>query len=149
MAGILTHSPADIIRYLLIAKGLGVLPPGTNANWPIYSSNTPDLPDRIVSILDMGGAQHGRVHTDGEMQEHEGFIVIVRSLTHQEGYPKARAIAIAMDEDVYDDYVVIDGVTYLVHAVMRTGDVTTGGTESPDTQRYLFRIDAVVSVRQR
>src|SRR5688500_18878413 len=61
----LAHSPADILRHLLVAKGLGDLPSdGGSTGWSFYQSQQPDSPDNVASFFDTTGTQHGRTAPD-------------------------------------------------------------------------------------
>lgn len=146
MPGSLTHSPADIVRRLLIALGVGVDPP--SSPWPIYASGEPSLPDNVITVFGTTGRQHGRTATDGEMQEHHGIQVRIRAATYPVGYTKARTIATALDT-MYQDVITVPSTTnsYLIHAILRTSDVIELGKETPSSKREIFTVNALVSVR--
>jgi hypothetical protein len=155
MPGPLTHSPADIIAKVLIDLSLGLEPPTTP--WPVFVSNEPDVPDNCITTYDTLGKSSGRTNYDGEQQEHHGVQVRVRSINHPIGFTKARAIAIALDQSVYDMVVSIGSVSYLVHCVNRQGDIISLGkevtvsgykSESPSSRRQIFVINTFVSVRE-
>lgn len=150
MAGSLNHSPADVVRKLLITLELGHASPPTSADqWPIYVSAEPTDPDNVITLYDTEGRSHGRVHNDGERQEHHGFQVRVRARTHPLGYAKAKAIAETLDTGIYQEVVTMpDDTHYLVHAVSRGSDVLPIGFESPTSKRVLFTINALVALRQ-
>lgn len=144
MSGTLVHSPADIIRRLLIQKSLGAAPPSTS--WPIYATNEPDSPDNVVTVYDTDGVGHGRTGPDRERQEHHGIQIRIRSTTPDGGYAKARAIAVACDSAISYDTVVIGAQTYQVQVVTRTGDVIPLGKEVAASKRSLFTINAIVAL---
>jgi hypothetical protein len=86
---------------------------------------------------------------DGERAEHHGVMVRVRSASHSSGWAKARAIAVAMDTDVYQEQVLIGSSTYLVHQISRTTDVLDlGAGEAPSSKRRVYTVNAVCSIRQ-
>lgn len=118
-----------------------------NGAWPIHSTNEPDLPDNCITVYDTQGVDEGRV-MQGERQEKHGIQVRIRSATHAAGFTKARAIAVAIDQDVYLESVVVDGHTYIVHAMSRTSDVLALGKELPTSKRTVFTINATATVRQ-
>lgn len=146
MAGLLLHSPADVIRQLLVDLGACVDYADDRTPWAAFASGEPDLPDSAVTVYDTTGFDEGRVF-DGERQEHHGFQVRVRSGVHKDAYAKAREIAVALDEDVYLTTVVVDDVSYLVWAVTRLGDPMFIGKDAPRSKRSLFAINAKVSLR--
>lgn len=149
MPGSLTHSPADILRRLLINLGLGTLPTTTVTSWPIRAHNESDTPDNQITIYDTVGKKNGRTMFDGEVQEHHGFQIRIRSSNSVDGYTKARAIAVTLDEVIYQNNVVIGGTTYCVHSVTRTTDVIAIGKEaSTPTKRSIHTINGLISVRE-
>jgi hypothetical protein len=82
----------------------------------------------------------------GEMFSHPGVQVRVRAATHAAGFAKAEAVARALDEDVYDERVTVDGTAYLLHSVSRTADVFALGKDTPTSKRSVFTINALVAL---
>lgn len=149
MSGSLDHSPAEVVCNLLIGLGLGTDPTADEA-WPIFTTQEPDgpdVPDSVITVYDTAGRQHGRSQVDGEVQEHRGVMIRVRDANHPDGHAKANEIAIALDETVYQDAVVVGAATYLVHAISRAGSINVLGKE-PTSNRNLFTINALVSLKQ-
>ena len=147
MPGSLDHSPAEIVRRVLIALGLGADPQAVSPEWPVYAVSETNNPDNVITVYNTTGTQSGRTR-DGERQEHHGIQIRVRSAYEAIGYQKARDIAVALDQDVYQEPVAIDGKAYRVHAITRTSDVLSLGRQTPNTERRLFTVNAVVSLRQ-
>lgn len=145
MAGALNHSPADVVRRLLIQLGHGVDPP-TNA-WPVYASRIPSSPDAVVRVTETADRDQGRRMNDGERAEMHGVQIMVRHAEYATGFAKAREIARSLDVDVYDETVTISGAVYNVHQVSRTTGVLSLGDE-PETKRSLFTVNVDVSLRQ-
>lgn len=154
MSGTLTYSPADILRRALIALGQGTDPVSPSSAqalvaWPIYCSLEPGEPDNAITVYDTVGRDDGRFHTSGERQEHHGIQIRVRSDTHVNGWTKARAIAVDLDQSINFTVVAVEGVSFIIHSVSRTGDVFALGKESPTSKRSVFVINTVLTVRQR
>ena len=146
MAGTLTHSPADVLRRVLIALAQGT-DPSDNGAWPIYASREPNLPDNAITVYDTQGRDDGRRQTDGERMEHFGFQVRTRAIDFPTGYTKARAVAVVMDKNIYDEAVTLDSTNYLLHSVSRTTDVLYIG-DDPASRRALFTVNGVLTVKQ-
>lgn len=153
MSGALDHSPAEIIRGLLVQLGLGVNPdddPGVE--WPAYYSLTPDKANECITVVDTTGITQGRTHVDGVTQEKYGIQISVRSTYVATGRRKAQEIAQAMDEDVLRTQITLEVTTgsasasYLVQAVTRQGNVLSPGIE-PGTNRRLFTTNFLASIR--
>ena len=106
MPGTLTHSPADITRYLLVASGYGTLP-SASGSWPIHVSQLPSTPDSVMLVKGTANVHQGRVHIDGEVQERHGIQILVRGIPYTAVHTKSNLVAIALDEDVYDTEVTI------------------------------------------
>lgn len=147
MSGSLIHSPSQIISQLLIDLALGTAPADAGS-WPVHFSGEPNSPDNVITVYDAAGVSDGRTQVDGQMQEHHGIQVRIRSTNHGTGFTKARAIAVALDESVLLNSVAISGSVYLVYAVSRTGDVIALGKNHPIGDFNLFTINAVVALRQ-
>lgn len=147
MAGVLLHSPADILRQLLIDLELGTAYVDDATSWAVFASGEADMPDDCITVYDTEGRNHGREMVHGERQEHHGFQVRVRARNHAVGYLKARDIAVKLDQEVYQELVTVEEIQYLVHAVTRVGDVLPIGKDAPRSKRSLFTINGIVSLR--
>ena len=146
MSGSLTHSPADVIRYLLIDLSLGTLP-SASGDWPIIANRELDSPDNLITVFDTAGLRNGRV-ADGEVQEHEGFQIRVRAGTQTVGQAKINAIKQAIDNSVLNKSVVIGASTYIVYAISRRSGPFYLGQDVETSKRIVFTINAVVALRQ-
>lgn len=151
MPGSLEHSPADIIRYLIIAHGLGTLHSGTGIpdDWTVFSDVEPDRPDRVITVYNTIGRKHARTF-DGVIQETHGILIRVRSQTPKEGYAKAREIAVELDEQVLQERITISGSIYCVHSFNRIGDVVgiPKDTTTP-TKRLVHTFNGLTSIVQK
>jgi hypothetical protein len=145
---LLDHTPSDVVRRLLIDLGQG----SDGGTWPVYSTNEPDSPDDCITVYDTTGRDYGRDHL-GERSEHPGIQVRIRASDAYDGFKKAQAVAVAMDRVVRQtvdlDALVGTGITqYFVYEISRTGNVLPLGKEMPASERTLFTINAVVTLRQ-
>ena len=147
MSGSLDHSPADILRYLLIDLGLGTLPSSAGV-WPVYATKEPDSPDSCITVYDTEGTRDGRTMANGEVQQHYGAQVRVRAPTHALGHAKANAVAEALDKQVWLDTVTIGSSVYMVYAVSRRSGPFSLGEESPTSKRVIFTLNVTIAVRQ-
>lgn len=149
----LSHAPADIVRHALINYGQGTLP-SSNGAWPIFVFQEPDIPDDAVTVYDTSGKVEGRHHNDGEVCQHEGIQIRVRSASPLDGNTKLRSIVEACDKQLINIDVSIaktDGTgtaIYRLNNLSRTGTILSLGKDSPGTKRSLFTINYLLSVRQ-
>ncbi len=148
MPGALLHSPADVIRQLLVDMDLGLDYEDAKTSWAAFASGEPDLPDDCITVYDTDGRQNGRDMVGGERNEHAGFQIRVRARDHATGHGKARQIAVAIDEGVNNVQVDLEGNGYLIYAITRTGGVLALGKDAPNSKRSLFTINGVASLRQ-
>jgi hypothetical protein len=150
MSGLLNHSPAEIVQQLLIDLEYGddVDFTGTGTSYPVYHGTMPEVEADCICVTDTEGMLHARDMVAGHRQEHHGFQVRIRSESIASGGQKARAIAHDFDSSVYQNTVVIGSDTYSVQSITRTSAVIYIGPEVGTSRRYLFSVNATVSVRQ-
>lgn len=148
MSGPLAHSPARIVSRVLVQRGYAsspVTPPSTPTDWSVFVGLEPDLPDRCITIRNTTGNSFGYTQPDGRRQTHYGIQIRIRARTEEEGYERAHNIAIALDEEVLDDEILIGSSTYKIPSITRTSDVFSLGKE-PQSRRSIFTINATVDV---
>lgn len=150
----LTNSPADVVRYALIAGGLGTLPLSEGL-WPIFAWQEPDQPDDVVTVYDTSGVVQGRSHNDGQVLEHYGVQIRVRTSIPKNGNTKIRAILEFLDRTINQTVVNVPYDTgtgysvYCIHAVSRSGTILSLGKDTPTTKRTLFTVNVSVSLSQK
>lgn len=143
----LAHSPADVLRHVLVGIGLGTEPPTTPAAaqaWPVYAGAEPATPDNVVTLYDTAGVSDGRSMVDGELFQHYGVMVRVRAADHPTGWAKADAVRRALAREVRGRSATIDGKSYTAHAV-RIGQVLPNGPE-PESRRSVFTLNLLAVV---
>lgn len=138
------HSPADILRWVLVSLNL-LSNPADDADWPGYCSSEPDSPDNCVTTYDTTGTDDGRSMTDGEVFHNPGVQVRVRATDHSTGWIKADAVRAAMEQSINQYYIVIGSTRYLVHCVTNVGNVIALGKDTSSTKRSLFTINVALN----
>jgi hypothetical protein len=133
----LLHSPADIIRSLLVTN-LGEV-------WSVYVDSEPNTPDSVITIYDTSPRPDGRSMIDGEVWQHYGIQLRIRSLDHPTGYVKATLVHDTLAEQVKKASVTLTGSVYLVWSVSPKG-VIRMGKDKPSTKRSLFTVNALCCV---
>lgn len=134
------NSPAEIAAQLLVLLGYGT----DSDTWPVYATNEPSSPDNCITVKDTDGKGEGRVAT-GELQEHQGIQIRVRSADHPTGWAKCTALRNGMATGFYDRTVVIGARQYLVHCFANIGRILPLGKDTPATKRSVFTINALIS----
>jgi len=147
MSGSLVHSPADILRYLMIELGLGTLP-SANGSFPVYVDQEPDKPDSAITLFDTTGRSQGKDHPTGELQRHPGIQIKVRTARASTAYTKADAIVVSLTESVDKETVSVETSSYSVQSVTVTSGPIRLGKETLTSKRNSFTINVVISLRQ-
>lgn len=154
-ATITEHSPADIVRWLMVRAGVGSDPttndnPVANANWPVWVSKEPTIPDNLIKVSDTQGVDGSRSMVDGDQIAWNGFQVMVRAVDYPTGWQKVSAVRTAFltDPNFQRTVVTVAGVRYAVQAIVKVGQVIPLGEEKPVSSRNLFTLNAMLSYRK-
>jgi hypothetical protein len=137
------------VQGLLIARALG-----TSANlnplqsWPVYAPTEPGTPDDVITVTTTAGITHGRNHVDGEMSEHYGLSIRIRSTVEEEGHDKANEIATELNEDVYKVIISLSSSAYCIHSIRTTTSVLYIGYETPTSKRHVHIVNCLADIRQ-
>lgn len=145
MSDVLAHSPAHVLSQVLIDLGQAS-DPDDGASWPVYVNGEPTSPDNCVTVYDTEGEYHGRVGIDGEIQEHYGFQIRVRSSRADDGYQKAGLIRRALAESVDHLYVLVESDNYLVYNAAKLRGIFSLGTDTPAGKRRLFTFNGLLAL---
>lgn len=146
MAGLLNHSPGDILRYLLIAAGSGTLPT-SNGSWPIHADKEPDTPDNCITIRTTEGVEQGRVQITGVRQGQFAAQVRVRSTGSPTGYQKAAGLQHTMNTTFLNEEITISGSNYIVHSAYCSDPISLG-EDKPDSRRFLHTLNVMLNIRK-
>jgi hypothetical protein len=139
---LLAHSPADVVRQLLIDLALGT----AAGTWPVYADGEPDSPDACITVYTTAGRDQGRVMV-GNLLATYGIQVRVRAARYAEGWVKADSIRETLARSVYQETPRVDGTLYVVHAIVRIGQVLAIGRDVPKTGRELFTVNCEARLR--
>jgi hypothetical protein len=145
------YSPADVLRYLIVLLGYGVLPDPLASSqeslWPTYCSAEPTTPDDVVTTYDTTPRQDGRDMIDGQQWYHYGVQVRVRAVSQLAASAKAQAITRALLEDVNHALVTINSSSYCVNSVSLASGPLFMGHEG-ESKRPLYTVNLLVSLRR-
>jgi hypothetical protein len=155
----LSHSPAEILQQLMVDEGIVVEPllNDETTSWQAYVSSEPSMPDNCVTVQDTVGTQDGRTVDGrvpaGEINEHPGWQIRVRAVSHRVGFLKLSQIRKELMEQVYDAFVQLQddllvNHVYSVQAITRIGSIVMLGTDAPDTKRSLFTLSGTMAVTE-
>lgn len=141
------HSPADVLRYVLILLNQGVDPVGSG-DWPVYCSGEPQEPEACITTYDAPGIDQGRLNPTGARQERFGVQVRVRAKDSHTAHAKVKDIAETLDTVLYQETVSIGSASYLVWAVKRTGPPLSIGKDTPNSKRNKFTLNLITHIRR-
>jgi len=141
----LLHSPADIVRQLLVDIGTASLPT-SNTYWPASTDQELDSPDDTITLYDTVGRIDGVTQPDGEIDEHYGFQIRLRSSQHTTGYRKLLGIRKYLAANVQNVTVNVDGTSYRVWSVTNLSSVNRLGKDLANSRRRLFTLNGTVVV---
>lgn len=140
------HSPADVVRRLLVDLGEGSSPDATPLGaWPVYEDKEPSEPDEVITVYDTAPRLDGRSMIDGEQFQHWGITVRVRGRTKTSAYRKAESIRVSLNERVKTNVVTIEASKYVVAAVCGVQLVRVGD-DSPQTRRHLYNLNMTAAI---
>jgi len=90
-------SPAVLIASLLVQVGNLMSLPSSKEEWPMYVAHLPDLKANSGVIYDTAGLLDGRLMKTGEVIEHYGLEIHIRSNKYDTGFSKINELANALD----------------------------------------------------
>lgn len=142
-----THSPAQVLRQLLVDLGYGSDPPlsGIAPSWAIYATNEPPDPDETICIVDTIGLNGGRLANGEIAAPRPGVQVRVRSREHIAGWQRAYAIQQALALEIYQKVVHLGTANYLVWAIVNIGNILP--SREPDSNRRIFTINPLMVLK--
>lgn len=137
-------SPAQVIKQILLDEDL-VTAHDSGQDWACFVSSMPDAPDKCVCAYDTAASKDGRL-MQGEVIEHPGVMLHVRSTDYASGWAKAKAIEAELDT-VIKRTVVGDTHTYLIHSVRRPSSILPMGAEPGTRRREMFSINLLLTIK--
>lgn len=147
MSDTLTHSPADILRYMLIDLGLGTLPTDAGS-WPVFATFEADTPDNAITTYNEAPIHLGRSQISGLVYERYGMQIAVRAVDNNTGWNKIYTIAATLDQSVYEYHISISSSTYTVHSCSRSSGPIDAGKGKPVSKRNLFTLNITAMINE-
>lgn len=141
----LPHSPADVLRYAMVANG-DVTDPTLGQSWPCYCSLEPPTPDNCITTFDTDGTSQGRFQISGDQMEKYGVQIRIRSNSHGAGWSKGNSLVLALDQDLRSIVVTVGANSYCVQSVHRKTPLVELGKELGASKRHLWVINCTVTL---
>ena len=138
----LDHSPAEVVRQLLIDLSLGE--DSQSSDWSVFVGVQPDSPDNCITVYDTTGILDGKVQFTGDTLEQHGVQIKIRARTVPLGRARSNLIGKKLDQDVQRTEVTVDSDDYLVHGVQR-GNILHLGHE-PESRNRGWSINCTCNI---
>lgn len=145
----LLASPAYILSKYIIDVLETMTIPSVGGIWPLYISHLPDdkdVADNCGAIYDTTGVKDGRLMS-GEVPQHFGIQIMIRSLGNQAGYVKIEDVAADMDA-VLNVELSLDSGDYIIQNVSRTSPVISLGIEGGTKRRFRFTVNFLMTIKK-
>jgi hypothetical protein len=146
MSQLLTHSPADVLRQALV--DLGVAGDSSSITWPAAVGREPDRPDNCITVYDTAPRADSRSAIDGELSEHYGIQVRVRSSTYSAGWARAHALYNALCKTLNLQTVTLEGSTYLIECASEPRGPRPLRRPATEDRRVVFTMDCLLVAKQ-
>ena len=138
-----------LVEYIIEVLGL-MTRPSAGAGWPLYMESMPDgegSKDDAGAVYDTQGIKDGRSLRTGEVFEHFGVQLRIRSRDKQRGFRKIQEIAVALDA-VKRDTVSTATETYVIQNVSRGQIASLGAERDSSKRRYIHTVNFLLTVSE-
>lgn len=144
------YSQAEILGALILANGWasqgGAYPLG---QWPLYISGEPPSPDSCVTVFSTEGQGDARLMPNGQVIEHPGIQIRVRSPDFNTGRSYLEGLKINLAEKIVRYVVSVGPGTstnqYMVYAVTKFGRILEIGKEASHSRRSIFTLNCMIA----
>lgn len=124
------HPPSQLIQTLLVSEGL-FTNPEDDKDWGCYISFFPETQAgaKVGCVFDTSSVKNGRIMRTGEVIEHPGLQIAIRTPDYATGWAKMSDIRFYLDRLLLDKEVIIENTKYNIHSATRTSDILSLGVE--------------------
>jgi len=141
-------APSSIIASVIVQILEEMSNPLDGGVWPLYISMMPDdsdVEDDCGAIYDAPGIVNARLMREGEVVEHHGVQIKIRSTDYETGYRKIRELALDLDA-VKNQSITLGDNVYTVNNLARVGTIDYLGIEKESKRRYLFTVNFIACI---
>jgi len=142
------HTTAQILTKYLMGKGI-IETPSKQAIWPGFISHLPGGKDvqQAVALSDTQGMNDGRIMRTGEVIEHPGLQIRVRSRDFETSFQKATEAADSLSSVIRQSVTMKDNTSYLINNVSRFSSILPMGVE-PETRLFLCSVNFTATITE-
>ena len=124
--------------------------PTDQDDWPLYCPHMPDGDDVETNCgvaRDSPGTQDRRSIRSGEVPDHPGVQIRIRTNDYDAGYAKIEDVVLALDA-VINETVVMGAASYLIQNVSRTSPIAYLGVEPGTKRRMFFTVNYLLTLKR-
>jgi len=133
---VLSFPPALIIARYLTGNFSSITIPTNLQDWPLYVGYMPDDTRRNAgAVYDTVGLLDGRIMRTGEVIEHPGIQIKVRSLGYETGYQKAREVVVYLDA-LINELVTIQQKNFMIKNASRSSMIASLGLDEKNNHNF-------------
>jgi len=146
---VLLHTPSIILADYIIGTLSDMGRHSSGDDWPLFVSYLPEgdtVPVDCGAIYDTAGILDGRTG-QGEVIQHYGFMIHIRSSVYDVGWKKAEEIADDLSE-CSNNLITVDSTEYLICNVTRTSPVTYLGLDKDTERVFLFSVNFITTLKK-
>lgn len=147
----LLNSPSSVAAEYITSVLQLLTEPNTKEAWPLYIGHMPDnknVRDDAGSIKDSPGTLDGKDMRSGEVYQHFGLQIRIRSTDYEEGWIKVANVAAGLDGIQSGTSIIVNGTTYSFWNFSRTSTVIDLGREETGKRRERFAVNFVLAIRE-
>lgn len=140
----MTTPPGKVIRAWLILHNFGVA--GPTAAYSVFSPSMPESPDECIAVANTTPVLDGALLETGEVIQHPGIQIKIRSKSHDPGWVKGKQIENAIC-GIRNELVTVTGLgTFLVQNFHLTSGLMYAGVEEQN-KRPWFTLNGTLTIK--
>ena len=149
MTALAQHSPAMVVAHLIRQESGGLVSSTMTGSWPLYVCTRPNSPDALVCLTDTLGPSERRTMA-GTQVDHPGLQLMVRGASNdpRTPYQKIAALVNWLENLVTPKTIVVDGVTYVLSAIHRRGNILPMGQAVETDRRFLYSANYITTFKE-
>ena len=142
--------PSAIIAQYVISTLALFTAASADSDWPLYQAFLPDgdvVKDDVGAIYDVGPYTQGK-HMRGALDQRYGIKFLIRSRNYDDGFTKSKVLLDSLQNKSQVSETV-GGTAFIIENISSVTGVTSLGTERSSTQRFIFSIDLLVTIKEQ
>ena len=143
----LENSPSRVLAQYIWDTVQLLTNPNANDDWPLYIASLPDDPSNASAVYDTSGTLDGRHMTSGQVIQHFGIQLRLRSLDYEDGWKKLEAVCLQLDA-VDSAELTVNDTDYIIDNVSRRTPIVPLGPEEGVRRREIFTVNYIMTIQE-